>query len=223
VNSKPNTAANALRLIESALDTDACLITLNYILPVRASVGSPLRRKRFSSSLRSMHPPSVWTWTKLHEVCLASRHLRSLEAARRSRACAYLADDDHGPLALQEILLAGCPTVGVRTGASFVRNGETGVVVDRLPPGRQCAESDADVRALAVFMDAIEQAQSMDRQSVRDRTTEQFDTERIIDDVITDLHVARLSGGQDSPNRGGRHQNGRRRRAKPVRGVDALC
>jgi len=34
------------------------------------------------------------------------------EAARRSRACAYLADDDHGPLALQEILLAGCPTVG---------------------------------------------------------------------------------------------------------------
>ena len=25
------------------------------------------------------------------------------EAARRSRACAYLADDDHGPLALQEI------------------------------------------------------------------------------------------------------------------------
>jgi hypothetical protein len=36
------------------------------------------------------------------------------EAARRSPACAYLADDDHGPLALQEILLAGCPTVGVR-------------------------------------------------------------------------------------------------------------
>ena len=36
-----------------------------------------------------------------------------------------MADDDHGPLALQEILLAGCPTVGVRTGASFVRHGET--------------------------------------------------------------------------------------------------
>ena len=56
------------------------------------------------------------------------------EAARRSRACAYLADDDHGPLAMQEILLAGCPTVGVRTGASFVRHGETGIVVERLPP-----------------------------------------------------------------------------------------
>jgi hypothetical protein len=61
-----------------------------------------------------------------------------------SRVCAYLADDDHGPLALQKILLAGCPTVGVRTGAAFVRTGETGIVVDRLPPGRQRAESDDD-------------------------------------------------------------------------------
>ena len=56
----------------------------------------------------------------------AYRRVELFEAACRSRACAYLADDDHGPLALQEILLAGCPTVGVRTGASFVRHGETG-------------------------------------------------------------------------------------------------
>ena len=34
------------------------------------------------------------------------------------------------------------------------------VAVDRLPPGRQCAESDDDVRALAVFIEAIEQAQA---------------------------------------------------------------
>jgi len=107
------------------------------------------------------------------------------EAARRSRACAYLADDDHGPLALQEILLAGCPTVGVRTGASFVRTGETGVVVDRLPHGRQCAETDADVRALAVFMEAIEQAQALDRHSVRDRAASEFDTRKIVDSIIT--------------------------------------
>jgi hypothetical protein len=68
------------------------------------------------------------------------RREQLFEAARRSRACAYLADDDHGPLALQEILLAGCPTVGVRTGASFVRHGETGAVVDRLPPGASCLQ-----------------------------------------------------------------------------------
>lgn len=112
------------------------------------------------------------------------------EAARRSRACAYLADDDHGPLALQEILLAGCPTVGVRTGASFVRTGETGVLVDRLPPGAHCAESDEDVPALAVFIEAIEKAQSMVRHRVRERAAEQFDTERIVDSVVNALVAA---------------------------------
>jgi hypothetical protein len=114
------------------------------------------------------------------------------EAARRSRACAYLADDDHGPLALQEILLAGCPTVGVRTGASFVRTGETGVVVDRLPPGRQCAESDEDVRALTIFMEAIEEAQSLDRHSVRYRAAEQFATGHIVDLLLAKLKQLRV-------------------------------
>ena len=70
-----------------------------------------------------------------------------------------------------------------------------GVVVDRLPPGRQCAESDEDVRALAVFMEAIEQAQSMDRHSVRERAAEQFDTDRIVDSIITAVNKARLGGG----------------------------
>jgi hypothetical protein len=111
-------------------------------------------------------------------------------AARRSRARAYLADDDHGPLALQEILLAGCPTVGVRTGASFVRTGETGVVVGRLPPGRQCAESDDEVRALTVLMKAIREAQSMDRHRVRDRAAEEFDSDRIVDAVVDVLIAA---------------------------------
>jgi hypothetical protein len=106
------------------------------------------------------------------------------EAARRSRACAYLADDDHGPLALQEILLAGCPTVGVRTGASFVRTGETGVLLDRLPPGRQCVETDEDERALAVFMEAIERAQAMDRSDVRRRAVGDFETAYIANQVI---------------------------------------
>ena len=69
-------------------------------------------------------------------------------AARQSRACAYLADDDHGPLALQEILLAGCPTVGVRTGAPFVEQGKTGILVDRLPPGAGCVGNDEETAAL---------------------------------------------------------------------------
>ncbi len=102
-------------------------------------------------------------------------------------ACAYLADDDHGPLALQEILLAGCPTVGVRTGASFVRTGETGVLVDRFPPGRQCVETDEDERALAGYMEAVHQVQAIDRADVRRRAAEEFDTDRIADQVIAAL------------------------------------
>jgi glycosyltransferase involved in cell wall biosynthesis len=115
------------------------------------------------------------------------------EAARRSRACAYLADDDHGPLALQEILLAGCPAVGVRTGASFVRTGETGVVVDRLPPGQQCVETDDDERALGVFLDAIEQAQAMGRVDVRRRAAEEFESKRIAERVVRALSGVRES------------------------------
>jgi hypothetical protein len=105
-------------------------------------------------------------------------------AARRSRACAYLADDDHGPLALQEILLAGCPTVGVRTGASFVRHGETGILVDRLPPGAACVECDPDALALDAFIDAIEQAQSLDRGMVREVAAGQFDTTSIVNSLL---------------------------------------
>jgi hypothetical protein len=151
-----------------------------------------------ANKLSELHAVDVTSFnshlSELHEVCASWHHLSRLEASRCSRACAYLADDDHGPLALQEILLAGCPTVGVRTGASFVRTGETGVVVDRLPPGRQCAESDKDLRALAVLMESIKQAQSMDRHSVRERAAEEFDSDRIVDSIITAVNKARLGG-----------------------------
>ena len=99
------------------------------------------------------------------------------EAARRSRACVYVADDDHGPLALQEILLAGCPVVGVRTGASFVKTGETGIVVDRLPPGLSCVETDADRTCLEAYLDAIRRAQDLDRGQIRQHAAETFGTD----------------------------------------------
>ena len=44
-------------------------------------------------------------------------------------------------------------------------------------------------------MDAIEKAQSMDRHSVRDRAAEQFDTDRIVDSIITAVNKTRLAGG----------------------------
>jgi hypothetical protein len=116
------------------------------------------------------------------------------EAARRSRACAYLADDDHGPLALQEILLAGCPTVGVRTGAPFIQDGVTGVFVDRLPSGAKCVKNDADEVALATFVERIQRIQQTDRHSVRAAASEVFGTEHIAGQIIEALATARSRG-----------------------------
>jgi hypothetical protein len=112
-------------------------------------------------------------------------------AARRSRACAYLTDDDHGPLALQEILLAGCPTVGVRTGASFVRDGVTGYLVERLPPGRQRVASDADEACLRWFLEAVHRAWSLDRHDVSSRAANEFATEAIVARLIAALDEQR--------------------------------
>ena len=121
------------------------------------------------------------------------------EAARRSRACAYLADDDHGPLALQEIMLAGCPTVGVRTGDSLIQPDVTGFWVNRLPPGRACVESAEDEAALAAYLDAIHQAQSFDRAEVRFRAAERFATGRIVDVLLAKLEEQRAVTGAVQP------------------------
>ena len=119
------------------------------------------------------------------------RREQLFEAARRSRACAYLADDDHGPLALQEILLAGCPAVGVRTGAAFVQHGVTGHLVDRLPPGRQCVANDDDERVLVSYLDALGHAQAMDRQAVRAAAAAQFDSEGIVGALLATITAIR--------------------------------
>ena len=111
-------------------------------------VSRKLHRSDWPNSRWSMQPPSRSTRPKCWR-CFSPLHRRQL---------------------------SGRLTVGLGTGPSFVRHGETGVVVDRLPPGRQCAETDEDVRALAVFLDAIEQAQAMDRHRVRERAAEEFDS-----------------------------------------------
>ncbi|MFQ3651956.1 MAG: hypothetical protein SNJ75_16660, partial [Gemmataceae bacterium] len=113
------------------------------------------------------------------------------EAARRSRACAYLADDDHGPLALQEILLAGCPVVGVRTGAPFIQDGVTGVFVDRLPPGAKCVKNDADEAALVAFVERLQSLQNWDRQQVRESAASAFHPVAIVDGLLEQLERTR--------------------------------
>lgn len=117
------------------------------------------------------------------------------EAARRSRACAYLADADHGPLALQKILLAGSPTVGVRTGAAFARNGVTGFWVDSLPPGGRYVRNDEEMLLLKVYIDLITQAQAIDRTDVRNGVIEQFHSDGIVTQVLNCLSGLRSTGG----------------------------
>ena len=113
------------------------------------------------------------------------------DAARKSRACAYLADDDHGPLALQEILLSGCPVVGVRTGAAFVRHGVTGLLVDRLPPGWRCIGCDQDKENLDEYLRSIYAATEFDRTAVRLASESIFSTMCVVDSVVASLESLR--------------------------------
>ena len=55
---------------------------------------------------------------------------------------------------------------------------------------------------MAVFIEAIEEAQSMDRHSVRDRAAREFDSDRIVDSIITAVDKARLAenNSQKRPN-----------------------
>jgi hypothetical protein len=99
------------------------------------------------------------------------------EVVRRSRCCVYFSDDDRGPLALAECLLAGCPAVGIPRGAPWIEPGRTGVLLERFEP-RACVE-------------AVAACHRLDRQSVAATAAEQFDTERIVETVIGSLYSSR--------------------------------
>ena len=99
------------------------------------------------------------------------------DAARRSRCCCYLADDDRGPLALAEILLCGCPVAGVPTGAPFIRPGLSGALVKSvLPRG---------------WLEAVETCRSLDRGQVAAWARREFDADRITGIVLAALDRAR--------------------------------
>ena len=97
------------------------------------------------------------------------------DAARRSRCCVYLSHDDRGPLALAEILLSGCPAVGVPRGAPFIRSGLTGVLLDRFRP-EEC-------------LTAIAACHELDRAAVAALAGRMFDTGKIVDTVVATLHA----------------------------------
>ena len=126
-----------------------------------------------------------------HRVICYGHYQREelFDVARRSRACAYLADDDHGPLALQEILIAGCPAVGVRTGAAFVTPERTGYLVDKLPRNRPPPAVPSE--CYARFESALQSAMGLERNSVRAHAIEEFAPLRIMDSILQVLTSVR--------------------------------
>ncbi len=105
------------------------------------------------------------------------RRERLVELARRSRACVYLSDNDRGPLALAEILLSGCPAVGVPRGAPWIRQGETGLQVPSFELSELCI--------------AIEGCRQLDRQAVCQAARSRFDTSDIVQTILRALDAAR--------------------------------
>lgn len=95
-------------------------------------------------------------------------------------------------LALQQILLAGCPAVGLRRGAPFVRDGVTGYVVERLAPGQSCVESDAHPTFLATHLGSIQRSRELDRRLVYQQATVDFDSRQIVDAVLHALEAAQV-------------------------------
>jgi hypothetical protein len=101
------------------------------------------------------------------------RRERLIDLARRSRCCLYGSDDDRGPLALAEILLCGCPSVGVPRGAPFVEPGRSAFLVDRFDAG--------------FCNDAIGRCHRLDRAEVAASAGRQFDTRRIVATIVAAL------------------------------------
>lgn len=91
---------------------------------------------------------------------------------------------NHGPIAFEEISLAGCPVVGVRTGSPLVLPGETGILGERLPPGSECLVCEDDKNPLTFFIDGIDQAKSPIRREVRELASKQSKTSTIVDLIL---------------------------------------
>ena len=108
------------------------------------------------------------------------RRERLIELARHSRACVYLSNHDRGPLALAEILLSGCPGVGVPRGSPWIVHGQTGFHVRGFDFPSLCR--------------AIERATLLDRDAVCAAARERFDTRTIVQTVLDALDAARADG-----------------------------
>ncbi len=105
------------------------------------------------------------------------RRARLAAIARRAPYCLYLSVSDRGPLALAEILMTGCPTVGCRTGAPWIDHGRNGFYVGDLSPetlarhARKCA--------------------ALSRVDIREAALAKFSAPRIVETIVAALDTVR--------------------------------
>jgi len=59
------------------------------------------------------------------------------------------------------------------------------------PPGKQCVHNEDGDAALVTYLDAIRQAQEVDRQAVRAAAATEFPTDRLVDTILAALDEAR--------------------------------
>lgn len=117
-------------------------------------------------------------WPASVRICYRQyRREQLILAARQSRTCVYLSESDRGPLALAEILLSGCPAVGVPRGSPWIIPGLTGFHVRAF-----------EFHSLCI---GIEQAMRLDRPFVRAAARERFNTDVIVQTILRSLDAAR--------------------------------
>lgn len=96
-----------------------------------------------------------------------------IKLARQARCCLYLSADDRGPLALAEILLCGCPCIGVPKGAPWLETPGLGVQIPHFEK--------------TLLSAAVEKAISMDRNAVRETALQRFSTDTTVKTITAAL------------------------------------
>jgi len=102
-----------------------------------------------------------------------------IDTARRARACAYFSRDDRGPIALAEILAAGCPAVGTRRGAPWLSGGRFGITA-----------ADLSGPSMAAALDDLFGIHPS-RQACARFAGQHFDPDRVADVIFLHLDKAR--------------------------------
>lgn len=151
------------------LPTEGCPLTTDLLIYAKSGF-----HPRLPARLEHHFPRTKVLWYGRF------RREELFEAARRSRVCVYLSDDDRGPLALAEILVCGCPAVGVPTGAPWIDHGVNGAIVSGFAV-------DDVLRGVAVALRA-------DRETVAAAACERFHPKTVVRQIVTAIERHLLKG-----------------------------